>query len=98
MSEHHLLIVSEYEIEVQHPGCPLILHHYSNDSNVVMTHDCPVEFEIEQVGLREALGLRESEWPPTPGVYEIEFWSEEHKIPWSGSEYSSGLSFVRKQA
>lgn len=94
----HILVVSEDDTDVRHPGCPLILHYDSLGSERFQSYDCAVETMIQQVGIQEALGLTDSEWPLNPGEYEIEFWSEEHYIYGVGTEYEAGLAFVSPPA
>ena len=90
MSLHYLVMYDEGEEElswwIEHPDdCPTV------DGGDWVRHDCPYDWEVSHAGADAFDRLPEKE-----GRYSLEFWVTEHRVPWVGTEVSSGIAVVER--
>ncbi len=98
---HHILVVAAEgdDIWVRHPDCLPVEVHPGKDYSFIGYPDCPVDWEIGQIGFDSLKhGDFADNWPPPDGEYAIEFWSEKIVIPMVGTEYDTGLRLVEENA
>jgi len=97
MSEHHVLVVAfdGDEIDVEHPDCRVELDEiYGGEIPIATRPDCPVDFEVGNVGF-DSLRDEFDVWPPPDGRYPIEFWHDTYPGgPWGAEEHDTGLRRV----